>query len=98
MWQFDDYNAALSPLSLTKETLRAYVGTYGPRTITLDGNSLFYQREGQAKRKMISITDSCFALEGNDDFRLKFLKEGERTIAVEGHNPAGVTDKHLKNR
>jgi hypothetical protein len=97
-WQFDAYNAALNPLSLTKETLRSYVGTYGPRTITLEGDSLFYQREGQAKRRMIPIADSCFALEGNDNFRLRFLKERERTVAVEGINPAGVADKHLKNR
>jgi hypothetical protein len=47
---------------------------------------------------MIPIADSCFALEGNDNFRLRFLKEGERTVAVEGLNPTGVTDKHLKNR
>jgi hypothetical protein len=97
-WQYDAYNAALNPLSLTKETLRSYVGTYGPRTITLEGDSLFYQREGQAKRRMIPIADSCFALEGNDNFRLRFLKEGERMVAVEGINPAGVADKHLKNR
>jgi retinol-binding protein 3 len=97
-WQYDAYNAALNPLSLTKGTLRSYVGTYGPRTITLEGDSLFYQREGQAKRRMIPIADSCFALEGNDNFRLRFLKEGERTVAVEGINPAGVADKHLKNR
>ena len=97
-WQYDAYNAALNPLSLTKETLRSYVGTYGPRTITLEGDSLFYQREGQAKRRMIPIADSCFALEGNDNFRLRFLKEGERTVAVEGLNPAGVADKHLKNK
>jgi hypothetical protein len=97
-WQYDAYNAALNPLSLTKETLRSYVGTYGPRTITLEGDSLFYQREGQAKRRMIPIADSCFALEGNDNFRLRFLKEGERTVAVEGLNPTGVADKHLKNK
>lgn len=97
-WQHDAYNAALNPLLLTKETLRSYVGTYGPRTITLDGDSLFYQREGQAKRRMIPIADSCFALEGNDNFRLRFLKEGKQMVAVEGLNPAGVTDKHLKNK
>ena len=97
-WQLDGYNAALDPLLLTKETLRSYVGTYGPRTITLEGDSLFYQREGQAKRRMIPIADGCFALEGNDNFRLRFLKEGERTVAVEGLNPAGVADKHLKNK
>lgn len=97
-WQHDAYNAAINPLALTKETLLTYVGTYGPRTITLEGDSLFYQREGRAKSRMIPIADGCFALEGNDNIRLRFLKEGEQTVAVEGHSPAGVTDKHLKKR
>jgi len=97
-WQFDAYNAALNPLSLTKETLRSYAGSYGPRTITLEGGSLFYQREGQPKRRMTPIADGYFALDGNDNFRLKFLKEGDRIVAVEGHNPAGVADKHLKDK
>jgi retinol-binding protein 3 len=97
-WQFDGYNAALNPPSLSGETLRSYVGAYGPRTITLEGEALFYQREGQAKRRMIPIAADCFALEGTDNFRLRFLKEGERTVAVEGLNPAGVADKHFKTK
>lgn len=97
-WQYDAYNAALNPLLLARATLRSYVGTYGPRTITLEADSLFYQRESQAKRRMIPIAESCFALEGNDNFRLRFLKEGERTVAVEGLNPAGAVDRHLKNK
>jgi hypothetical protein len=97
-WQFEAYNAAVDPPSFTPETLRSYVGAYGPRTITLEGDSLFYQREGRAKMRMIPIADNCFALEGNDNFRLRFLKEGKRTVAVEGLNPTGVADKHLKNK
>jgi len=97
-WQHDAYNAALNPLSLSEEVLRSYVGTFGPRTITLEGESLFYQREGQPKRRMIPIADGYFGVDGNDNFRLKFLKEGDRIVAVEGHNPGGVADKHLKNK
>jgi len=81
---------------MTEEALRTYVGTYGPRTVTLEGGALFYRREGQPKRRMTPIADGCFAVDGNDNFRLKFLKEGGRIVAVEGHNPAGVADKHLK--
>jgi len=97
-WQNEAYNAALNPVSIAEEALRSFVGTYGPRTITLEGGSLFYQREGQAKRRMTPIAADCFALDGIDNFRLKFLKEGDRIVAVEGRNPAGATDKHLKNK
>jgi len=84
--------------SAAEEALRSYVGTYGPRTITLEGGSLFYQREGRAKMKMTPIADGYFVLDGIDYFRLKFIKEGNQVVAVEGHDMAGVTDKHLKSK
>ena len=98
LWQYDGYNAALNPVSLPREALRSYVGAYGPRTITLEGDALFYQREGQAKRKLTPIAGDYFAVDGSENFRLRFIKEGDRIVAVEGHNPAGVADKHLKNK
>lgn len=97
-WQNDIYEAALSPVTVDEETLRSYAGTYGQRMITLEGGSLFYQREGRPRMKMIPIADDCFMLEGVDYFRLRFLKEGERVVAVEGHDPAGVVDKHLRDK
>ena len=98
LWQYDGYNAALNPVSLPREALRSYVGAYGPRTISLEGDALFYQREGQAKRKLTPIAGDYFAVDGSENFRLRFIKEGDRIVAVEGHNPAGVADKHLKNK
>jgi hypothetical protein len=97
-WQYDIYNAAVNPVSIAEASLRSYAGTYGPRTITLDGGFLFYQREGRAKMRMTPIADSVFVLDGVDNFRLRFIKEGDRVVAVEGYDPAGGTDKHLKNK
>lgn len=97
-WQHDIYEAAVNPLTIDEETLRSYTGTYGPRTITLEDGSLFYQREGRPKMRMIPLTDDYFMLEGIDYFRLKFLKEGGRVVAVEGHDSAGVVDKHLRDK
>jgi len=97
-WHHDAYNAGLNPVIIAEESLRSYVGAYGPRMITLEGGSLYYQREGQAKIRMTPIADSYFMLDGIDNFRLRFLKEGDRIIAVEGCNPAGAIDKQLKNK
>jgi hypothetical protein len=55
--QHDAYNAALNPVSITEEALRSYVGTCGPRTVTLEGGSLFSQREGEAKIRLTPIAD-----------------------------------------
>jgi len=97
-WHHEAYSAALSPVSLTEESLRSYAGTYGPRTITMEGDSLFYQREGQPKRRMTPIAEGYFALDGVENLRLRFLEEGGRVVAVEGRNPAGAADKHLKDK
>jgi len=97
-WHHEAYSVALSPVSLTEESLRSYAGTYGPRTITLEGGSLFYQREGQPKRRMIPIAEGYFALDGVENLRLRFLNEGGRIVAVEGRNPAGAADKHLRDK
>jgi hypothetical protein len=97
-WQSEAYQAALNPVTIDEAMLRSYAGTYGPRTITLEGSSLFYQRQGRLKMKMTPIADDCFMLDGIDYFRLKFIKEGNRVVAVEGYDMAGVTDKHLKSK
>ncbi len=97
-WNADIYEAALNPMTVAEETLESYVGTYGPRTITLEGGSLFYQRQGRPKIKLIPIADDYFMLEGIDYFRLKFLKERGRVVAVEGYGTAGAVDKHLKDK
>ncbi len=96
-WYRDIYEAALNPVVLDDETLRSFTGAYGPRTITLEDGSLFYQRNGRAKLKMVPVSDSFFMLDGIDDFRLRFLKEGDRIVAVEGHDLTGVVDTHLRS-
>jgi hypothetical protein len=96
-WYHDIYETALHPVTLDEETLRSYVGTYGPRTITLEDGSLFYQREGRSKMKMIPMADDLFRFDENDRFRIRFVKEGNRVVAVEGQNPGGATDTHRKD-
>ena len=96
-WYHESYEAALNPVVIDEETKPSYVGQYGPRTITLEEGSLFYQREGRAKLKMIPIADNYFMLDGIDYFRLKFIKEGDRVVAVEGHDPTGVNNKNLRS-
>jgi hypothetical protein len=96
-WYHAMYETALNPVTLDEETMRSYTGSYGPRTITLEGNSLFYQREGRPKLKLVPISDSDFLLDGIDHFRLRFLKDGDQVVAVEGYGLTGETDMHPKN-
>jgi hypothetical protein len=97
-WHYEAYSAVLNPFSVAPERLRSFVGTYGPRTVTLEGGSLFYRREGRAKRRMIPIADGYFMVDGLDDFRLRFLKEGDRVVALEGLYSSGASDRNPKNK
>ena len=96
LWMHDLYKTRLNPVNISRDVLKSYVGGYGPRAITLENGSLFYQREGRAKMKMIPITQDYFMFKEIDSFRLKFLKEDNKVIGVEGYTAEGPTDRHLK--
>ncbi len=97
-WHSESYQAATNPPALGEAALRPYVGVYGPRTISLEGGALFYQRQQQSKIKLIPMGEDVFGLEGNPNFRIKFFMEGGRVAAVEGRNPNGPTDRHERNK
>ena len=98
LWHYETYKTNLNPVTINKTILQSYVGTYGPRKITFEGNSLVYQREGRAKMKMIPIAEDCFMFNEIDYFRLKMLKKGNKVIGVEGRYVDGRTDTNLKNK
>lgn len=97
-WVLVGYQSQANPVTISPEVMKSYVGTYGPRTITLEDGSLFYQREGRAKFKMIPLSEDYFGFDEIDYFRLKFIKEGNKVVAVEGYTPDGPADRHLKEK
>jgi hypothetical protein len=96
LWNYEAYNSQLNPVTISMDVLKSYVGTYGPRTIALEDGSLFYQREGRTKMKMIPIAEDYFMFNEIDGFRLKILKEDNKVSGVEGYTSKGPTDRHLK--
>jgi len=98
LWIYEEYKSRLNPLTISVDVLKSYVGTYGPRMITFEDGSLFYQREGRTKMKMIPISDDYFMFNELDYFRLKFLKENNKVSGVEGYTAEGPTDRHLKEK
>jgi len=98
LWIYEAYKSRLNPVNISVDVLKSYVGIYGPRMITLEDGSLFYQREGRAKMKMIPISEDYFMFNEIVYFRLKILKEDNNVFAVEGYNVEGPTDRHLKEK
>ena len=93
LWNLEAQKAKVSPVTLPEADLQALVGTYGPRRITLEGGSLFYQREGRPKFKLIPLTADTFTLDGQPLVRMKFIREGGRVTALEGYSQEGQKDR-----
>ncbi len=81
-WILAGLRAKLNPIRLPEETLKKYVGVYEQRKITFENGQLYYQRTGP-KFRLVPMTETIFALEGMDDFRLEFtIQEGKSTEVV----------------
>ena len=98
LWTYEGYQSQIQPVTIPVAILNSYVGKFGPRTITLEDNALYYQREGRAKMKMIPLSEDYFGFQEIDYFRLRFIKENNTVTAVEGHTMDGPVDRHMKDK
>jgi hypothetical protein len=93
-WAKDGHQAKLNPFKMDEKSMKDFVGVYGPRNITLENGQLYYQREGRPKMKMVPMKEDLFMLEDLEYFRLRFIREDGRIVAVEGLYDNGETDRH----
>ena len=91
-WALDGLNAELHPVVVTEETLRSYAGEYGPRKISFEGGSLFYQRENGPKARMLPMGGDYFRFAEMPSFRLKIVKKDGKITGVEGRYDDGTID------
>ena len=96
-WTIDGIKAKQNTVNIDDKTMKAYVGTYGPRNITLEDGQLYYQRENRPKMKMVAMKEDLFMFDDINYFRLKFIKEGNKVVALEGNYDNGRTDRNEKN-
>ncbi len=95
-WHLDGLEAELHPVTVDDAILKRYVGSYGPRTITLENGELYYQREDRPKNRMIPMAADLFRFEELDYFRLQVVTDGEgnptelRGLYDNGHTDASV--------
>jgi hypothetical protein len=81
-WAHRDVKVAQSPIVLDKKTMKKYVGTYGPRKILLDLDTLYYQRDFRPRIELIPLSDNWFKLQDINYFRIKFLTGKTGTITT----------------
>lgn len=97
-WAKEAMNVKLHPTTLTPEEMAEYVGSYGPRVITIDGSELIYQRGEAPKKKLIALGNDRFMLEDTPYFRVQFKRDDSgRVMEIEGQYDNGQMDAHRRN-
>lgn len=96
-WPIAELKLKNNPITLKEATLKNYVGTYGPRVVTFENKKLYYQRGTGTKYELKPYSENQFMLLGLDYFRVKFLFENDKVVAIEGHYNDGRTDMNKKN-
>jgi hypothetical protein len=97
-WTSQRLSAKLNPVTLDAKLLESYTGTYGPRSITFGDGSLYYQREGRPKYKMIPVNETLFMFGELDYFMLEIVLENGKPVALTGHYDDGRTDRNERSK
>ena len=95
-WYLVSEKAALNPIEINPNTLHSYTGTYGPRTLLVENEQLFYQREGGAKLLLKALDQDLFELVENNSFRMKIIKKDGVVTGLQGLYDNGFSDQHTK--
>ena len=76
-----------------------YLGRFGVRTISLEGEDLYLQRQAGPKLRLLPVSEDEFVLEAVPDARVKFVR-GDDGDAAELHvlNRAGEWEKSGKDQ
>jgi len=96
-WYLSALNSNVNPVDVKASVLKSYVGTYGPRVIQLDKNRLWYRRDKGTTYELIPLNQNEFLLKGMNSFRIKFITEEGKTVALEGNYSNGRKDRNPKD-
>jgi len=91
-WALDGLTLKESPCELKPAQMRTYAGVYGPCAVTCRKGRLYYKCTGP-EMEMLPLRTDVFALDGQDDFRLRFERDDSgRVITLVGMYQDGHED------
>lgn len=97
-WTMETAEALAHPVTVEATALKGYVGSYGPRTLSFENGSLYYQREGRPKYKMVPMSGDLFMLDGLEGFRVKVERDASgKVVGLIDMYGDGRTDKSPRN-
>ncbi len=92
--------AKQDPPEVPPATLRRYAGDYGPRHVSLEGNTLHYRRDGGVETRLLPISLDTFELEGYPAYRVRFVTSENGRISklvllgFDGEEDRSLRDGH----
>lgn len=92
-WNLKSLQVKLNPVVLSAEALNAYAGSYGPRNITVEEGTLYYQRQDRPKFRLVPLGGDEFDLDGLPGFRVQFVRDASGQVTeLVGQYDDGMTD------
>jgi len=80
-WARQSVAARQDPIGIPEETLMSFAGQYGPRGISHEQGTLYYEREGNPRYRLYPITPDTFGLDGLGYFRVRFATNGDGQVS-----------------
>ena len=97
-WIKERLRVETQPVTVPVETLRRYAGDYGPRHVRLEGETLYYQRDGNPRYRLIPLAEDLFALDGLETFRMRFVADDAgRIVKIVGLYVGGNQDESMRD-
>ncbi len=72
--------AQMNPVKLTSESIARMAGTYQTRRIRVQDGQLYLDRDGRPPARLLALSADIFAIEGEDEPRLRFVEDSSRGI------------------
>lgn len=82
-WGIDGYRAILEPVQVDRKILKSYAGRYRNTRVYPDGDDLYLQFGDRPGQRLLAVSDDYFVIESRDDLRVRFVREGDRVVALE---------------
>jgi retinol-binding protein 3 len=96
-WILDGIKAKQHPFVADKKTLKLYAGNYGERKLIFENGTLFYQRNGTEKSRLIAVNSDDFFIDEIDYLRLKIIKENGKVTGLIRFYNDGTSKQDFKD-
>jgi hypothetical protein len=80
-WARTSLEAEQKPVTLKRSQLPSYAGVYGPRRLSVDGETLCSQREGGPRIRLAPMGEDLFKVADADDVRFRFARDERGRVA-----------------